>query len=839
LTKYCPKVWENEIRQYRRIHNEKEWTKAKDIKEDMFWASKINIDSIPIPQMKKNNNKSVIIPIDERLMWLAGRYVGDGWTRIKDNRADLVITCGKNEVEYLKKKLNIWPRKSNRCKDGELSWTYRNVRTGGQFSTSNRELVKWLRNNFGHTALNKTIPSWLYGTKESYKRAFLSGYVSADGYICNGKVECSTISKKLAYGIRTLVVTMGYSPTIYLHNNVNNIIEGRIVKTNAIYKVKWKNTIDEKHKQTFVEDGYLWTRIKKVEKTGKLETFYNISVADDETYIAESIVVHNCRHFSKAKGGTPLKKEIRGLAWVTLRWASTVKPRVIILENVEEFKTWGPLRAKRDEKTGRLIVIDEKERNDINQKKTGRYRVVEKGEVVPFNKQLMEPDSKRKGQTYNNFIKSLEAMGYVIEYKELVAADFGVPTRRKRFYMIARCDGKPIVWPSPTHGPINSEAVMQGLLKPYVGAYTQLDFSKPCPSIFETAEEIKEKYGLRTVRPLAPKTMERIAKGIMKYVINNEEPFIVQVNHSGSEHDYCKSMNEPLNTITGKHGYGIIEPLLAPVMGVNTTNHPGGRVNDPLNTITSGGQNCLITPVLESVDELQCVNLIQYHEEKCNETRGQSVNEPIMTIDGANRYGLVTSFLHQYYSGGYKGDGKDLTEPLPTITAIDHNSICSATLIQLNNNCDSIDIKKPLPTITSGGGHFGEVRAFLIKYYGQGTGQDIKEPLDTITAKEKFGLIYVKGKPYQIVDIGLRMLDEYELAGCNGFPNDYILDRDYTGKVYPKSERVKKIGNAVCPPVAEALVRANLPELCTGKRMPNMQIKEENDKNGYKQLRFA
>lgn len=481
----------------------------------------------------------------------------------------------------------------------------------------------------------------------------------------------------------------------------------------------------------------------------------------------------DCKHFSKAKGGKPKDKNIRGLAWVACRWAGLVRPRVIMLENVEEFKTWGPL---------------------------GRRH---------------HPIKSKQGETFRKFVQQLTDLGYEVEFRELVAADYGAPTMRKRFFMIARCDGKPIVWPEPTHAPADSDEVKAGLLKPYVGAYTQLDFSLPCPSIFDTSEEIKEKYGIRAVRPLAPKTMERIARGLKKFVLDNPQPFIIQCNHGGERRP--NNIRESMPTITGKHGYEIVEPTFAPYMGTNTTNHPGGNCKDPIHTITTGNQQCLISPTL-----------IQYHSETAkDEVRGQSIEEPIMTVDSSNRYGLVTSFLHKFYDGGYKGAGETLENPLPTVTSWDHNSVVTANLIQMNNHCDGKDIRQPLPTITAGDGHFGEVRAFLIKYYGQGIGQDIKEPLDTVTARDRFGLVTIEGVDYQIVDIGLRMLEPRELYGCQGFPDDYIIDHDYTGKTYPRSEQVRRCGNAVCPPIPAALVRANLPELCIAERMPNMQIEAE------------
>lgn len=519
----------------------------------------------------------------------------------------------------------------------------------------------------------------------------------------------------------------------------------------------------------------------------------------------------DCKHFSKAKGGKPKDKNIRGLAWVALRWAGKVRPRVIMLENVEEFKTWGPLNRSH------------------------------------------RPIKSKQGVTYKKFVSQLKELGYTVESRELVAADYGAPTIRKRFFLIARCDGKPIMWPEPTHGPSDSLEVAAGLRLPYMGAYTQIDFSLPCPSIFDTAEEIKEKYGIRAVRPLAPKTLERIARGLKKFVLDNAEPFIVQVNHSGSSSDYCHSMNDPLKVITSKHGFGIVEPYMvqigqtgftadrskdvreplttivsknehclvevktAPCIMCNNENNVGASVENPLPTITTGNRNFVVAPTL-----------IQYHSETSkSEVRGQHVEAPILTVDGSNRYGLVTSFLHKYYDGGYKGAGDKLENPLPTVTSHDHNSICATTLIQMNNHCDGRDIKEPIPTITAGDGHFGEVRAFLIKYYGQGTGQNIKEPLDTIPTHDRFGLVTIAGVDYQIVDIGLRMLEPKELYGCQGFPEDYIIDHDYTGKDYPRTEQVKRCGNAVCPPIPAALVRANLPELCIAERTPNLRIVQE------------
>lgn len=533
----------------------------------------------------------------------------------------------------------------------------------------------------------------------------------------------------------------------------------------------------------------------------------------------------DCKHFSKAKGGKPKDKNIRGLAWVALRWAALVRPRVIMLENVEEFKTWGPLNRGH------------------------------------------RPIKLKQGYTYHKFIRQLTDLGYQVDTRELVAADYGAPTIRKRFFLIARSDGKPIIWPEPTHGPKDSEKVKAGLLKPYVGAYTQIDFSRPCPSIFDTKEEIMEKYGIRAQRPLAEKTMQRIARGLKKFVMNNPEPFIIQYGHGGGVADpymvpigygersgqapRVHDIKDPLPTIVGSGKHYLCEPyivqckydneaqnienpigtittvgshlLVEPYIMSNNGNNVGASVEDGLPTITTGNRNFLVAPTL-----------IQYHSETSDgEVRGQSLEEPVMTVDGSNRYGLVSAFIQKYFDGNYKGAGADLRDSLPTVTARDHNSICTAHLIQMNNGCDGRDITQPIPTITAGDGHFGEVRAFLIKYYSQGIGQDVKNPLDTVTAQDRFGLVTIAGEDYAIVDIGLRMLEPKELYGCQGFPKDYIIDRDDKGREYPRSEQVKRCGNAVCPPIPAALVRANLPELCVAERTPNLRIDESEDQLAF------
>lgn len=399
----------------------------------------------------------------------------------------------------------------------------------------------------------------------------------------------------------------------------------------------------------------------------------------------------DCKHFSRAKGAKPVSKKIRGLAWVVIKWAGTVKPRIISMENVVEFTTWGPLIAARDKKTGRVI------------KKDGSVAV--SGEIVPYQEQQLVPDKRRAGETFSRFVRELRALGYVVEWRELTACDYGAPTTRKRFFLLARRDGRPIVWPEPTHGNPHSEAVKSGKRLPWHTASEIIDWTQECPSIFERK------------KPLAENTLRRIARGIQKFVIDNPEPFVVSLD--------------------------------------------GGEV---------------------------APTLIQYHTEQNGaEHRGQSLDIPLQTVDASNRYALA-----------------------------------AAMIVQLNRNCIGQSVSEPLRTVTAGAGHFADVRAFLIKYYGNGSAHSLNEPLDTITSRDRFGLVTIKGTEYQIVDIGLRMLSPRELYNAQGFPQDYEIEVDCNGKAYPKKEQVARCGNAVPPPFATALARANAPEWCEDKPIKTM-----------------
>lgn len=468
----------------------------------------------------------------------------------------------------------------------------------------------------------------------------------------------------------------------------------------------------------------------------------------------------DCKHFSKAKGSKPIDRNIRGLAWIVLKWAGTVKPRVIILENVEEFQTWGPVR---------------------------------KG----------KPVKSRRGETFRKWKEQLQALGYEIEHRELVAADYGAPTIRKRFFLIARCDGKKIIWPQRTHAPKDSEEVKNGKCKPWRGAAEIIDWTIPCPSIFDTTDEIKEKYGIRAVRPLAVNTQKRIARGIEKFVLQNKEPFIVPIGYGERKGQAPRvhDIKEPVSTVVSSGKQYLCQPELSPF--IVQVNHKGEQfrgqeLKEPIPTITGKHGYGLATPVMTAIavsKAEQCLampSLIQYHTEQSERVRGQGMDEPIMTLDAANRYGLSVAFLSKFYKTGI---GQEPEEPLHTVTtSAGHFGVVTVKMSRSEMNLH----------------HWNEVRELLNAYCGYAI------------AADEILLLDVDGTLYFISDIGLRMLTPRELYAANGFPPDYIIDHDYTGKAYGKTKQVARCGNAVPPPFAEALVRANLPEMC-GRQFETMQ----------------
>ncbi len=527
----------------------------------------------------------------------------------------------------------------------------------------------------------------------------------------------------------------------------------------------------------------------------------------------------DCRHFSRAKGGKPVDKNIRGLAWVAIRWAMVVRPRVIMLENVPEIRTWGPLGDD-----GKPIKEKAGE--------TFQGFMLALSDGIPRSHPAFGEMCGALGIASNGEEAAVlsAGLGYRVEWKELKSCDYGAPTTRTRFYMIARSDGREIRWPKRTHGHRHSCEVQRGELLPYRTAAECIDWSIPAQSIFERS------------KPLAENTLKRIARGIKKFVIDNPEPFIVTVNHAG-EGFRGQKIDEPLQTVTAKHGYGVVVPTIM----CNNTNNMGASADSPLPTVTTGNRNYLVTPAIvpvgygerkgqqprvNSVEEplgtivgsgkhyVVAPTLIQYHSETTkDEVRGQELDEPLMTQDTSNRYALSVANIMKCYGGGYNGAGSDVADPLDTVTAKDHNSLVTAHILTMRRNMDGQSVDEPLSTVSCSGAHHAEVQAFLTKYYGgEEKAHSVEEPLDTVTAKDRFALVTVHGEDYIITDIRMRMLQPRELFNAQGFRRDYIIDHDIDGKPLTKVNQVAKAGNAVTPPVPAALVRANLPEYCEVRR---------------------
>jgi len=513
----------------------------------------------------------------------------------------------------------------------------------------------------------------------------------------------------------------------------------------------------------------------------------------------------DCKHFSKAKGGKPREKSIRDLAWVVVLWAQRVKPKLILLENVEEFRTWGPL--------------------------------CEEG----------KPIKERKGETFDKWCRELRKAGYKLQFRELRACDYGAPTIRKRFFMVARCDGEPIVWPKPTHGAPDSEDVLAGRLKPWRTAAEIIDWSVPCPSIFERK------------KPLAEKTLRRIAHGIVKFVINNPSPFIVPICNTNWAGDRFYPGDEPLRTITTAKGgeQALVTPYFARTAH-GDVDKSGKRRGQPCHgpeypfpTVTQTRDSALIVPHItkfrngaighDAGEPLATVTansyikrpggsaplgvvgatLVQtgYGEREGQAQRAIDAQKPIGTVvAGGCKHAVAVAHMMQA-NGGPRNEtlpGRSASAPISTVaTTGSQQQLVMSNLVKLRGTCaHGQSVEDPLHTVSAGGTHMAEVRAFLIKYYGgesSDEGHTIDGPLGTVTVNDRFGLITVTvaGEEYMIVDIGLRMLTPRELFAAQGFRPDYVIEHDAEGRKLTKTAQVAKCGNSVCPPLAEALVRAN------------------------------
>lgn len=542
----------------------------------------------------------------------------------------------------------------------------------------------------------------------------------------------------------------------------------------------------------------------------------------------------DCRHFSKAKGSKPVEKEIRALAWIVIRWALAVRPRVMMLENVEEFKTWGPLIVSADGG--------------------------------------MRPDPERAGETFEAFCGMLSGgipaahpalaecceflgiaadgvlaqqlvagLGYAVDHRELRACDYGAPTIRKRFFMVMRCDGVPVTWPEPTHGDPKTPVVQSGKLAPWRTAAECIDWSIPTQSIFDRK------------KPLAENTLKRIARGIQRFVIDSASPFIVKCNHTTTKGKYdCfrgQALAEPLQTITKTHGYAIAAPVMAPLFagtGGSEFQMRPRPVNKPFFTLLTQNRTNVIAPVLAPLiarqfgasighradepgatitaggggkSQLVSTTLIQmgYGERPGQEPRVPGLHKPLGTVvAGGGKFGLVAANLVKHFGGNYQGAGVALDEPAHTVTTTDHHGLVTSHLVMLRGTCrDGRVVDAPAPGLTAGGLHVGNVETTLAtERYDQQRAAQALAFLHEYCGADVDGLVTVDGVVYRIVDIAMRMLQPAELYRAQGFPEWYIIDQDFRGVKYAKDKQVARCGNAVPPPFAEALVRSNLPEMC-------------------------
>jgi DNA (cytosine-5)-methyltransferase 1 len=494
----------------------------------------------------------------------------------------------------------------------------------------------------------------------------------------------------------------------------------------------------------------------------------------------------DCTHFSVARGGTPVKKEIRGLAWIAVRAAHDVQPDVIMLENVKEILTWGRVRAKRDSETGRVIKVD--------------GSIAEKGKTIPSSEQAMEPDPNDKGKLWTRFVNTLRILGYEVEWRVLKGCDYGAPTTRERLFMIARRDGYPIVWADPTHGDPNSEEVKRGEKKPWRTAAECIDFSKYTPSIFERK------------KPLAENTLKRIVRGLDKFVIKSSKPFIIPTGYGerkGQSPRVNNIFNPPLDTsktITTQTNHNPLYSVTLFSIGQTGGGDRIRSVDTPHNTFVSKAESCMSIGVLSKAYGGNYKGA------------GSKLSDPLHTITAQDHNGLVAAHITKYYNGSEHN--ADIGSPLPTITAKDRMALTTSNLMILRQNQDFKALSEPMLTITARAGHMCECRTIFAQYIDNGKmgyWGKIRELLNKYGGYElkedEIILFEIEGEYYFLSDIGMRMLDPEELKLAQGFPKDYILDHDKDGKPYPKTEQVAKIGNSVCPQIVTALCRANRPDL--------------------------
>jgi site-specific DNA-cytosine methylase len=712
------------------------WPAAEDM-ADKLWATP---RAFPVSQIPMCEGAE----FSADFFYLMGRWIGDG----SINKGDVEICCGLKESEGFETLLRNSPLINA---DGQQVH-HRLVDHGSSllFVWGNAPLARWLAEQVGTSCETKRLPVWCLSMQHAWRRALLCGYVDADGW--EGiRTETKSVSKALSVGIRLLAVSLGHAAALYRQAGRSGSIEGRSYIGHDTYSVAWR---DEQERETVFRDTlHQFSPVREVTPAG-MRTVISLQVEEDESFVADGIVVHNCRHFSRAAGGQPKWGKIRSLPGVVITWATRVRPRVICVENVREMLGWGPLLA----------------------------------DGTPC------PD--RIGRSFNQWVGRLRGLGYKVQWREFCAADYGVPTIRTRLFVQARCDGEPIVWPQPTH------AKVPGMFaeRPWRAASECIDWSIPCPSIFTRR------------RPLKDATMRRIARGMQRYVIGTPDPFIVRIGHwshktGGGFGLRGQSVDDPLTTTTTVRDKALVVPHVSSFYG----NSVGSGADQPLGAITAHGEHQgLVSAVLAGcggragqsperpvtapfgtmttkADQiLVAASLAPITH--TGENRGSSLADPVPTLTCAHRgeQAVVAAFLAQHNLGAV---GSKASAPMSTITSTgSQQALVEAKL----SDADRAGAER--------------VAAFLVHYFGHGKqGQDLREPLGVGGTHGRFALVMVRGVPTPIVDIGMRMLAPHELAAAQGFTSDYDLTD--LGRL-TKTATIRLIGNSVCPGVAEAVVRA-------------------------------
>lgn len=758
LVKKRTDVWQNAIRQYRPTYTSADWQPASVLGEGSYWGTPTVVPPLPIPEMIRSDYRASVLPVDERLMWLAGRYLGDGWTRISDTRAELVIICGKHEADALHPMLDRWPRSTSRVRNGELAWSRRETRTSVQFAAQSRGLVTWLRDNFGHGAEHKTMPAWVYGMPIEYRRALLDGYLSADGW--NGKdwkgndvAHASTISRALAYSLKQLASTLGHAVGVHEKHPTKDTIEGRKVNAKSGYDVRWRPSPSPKHARTFVEDDIRWTAIAATESAGGPVPVFNIGVEEEESYVVEGIIVHNCRDHSTAKGGPITSRAVRDLAWVLVKWLKELpdwqRPWTICLENVGAFAKWSPLIERADG-------------------------------------QGFERDPDRIGWTFHQFVHEVCSYGYSAGWDEMVACEYGSPTIRKRLKLCFRRDAQPIVIPAPTHGDPKSEGVKAGRLQPWPVAADIIDFGIACPSIFLTKEEAREytkRTGKRIIRPLALKTDARLATGVKRHVIDaGDDAFVVTCNHAGDGFR-GQPLDEPFNTVaSARDAHGLVVPKLAPcIVGVGGRmgQSPPRSIGKPWQSTTTKPDSAIaVTNMLPwpgtasegepaevdgdlwdrlppawraaALKDTDAKTIAPFIGQQNGDLKpdgsefhraGRPATQPLGSLTTSPQQSIVEAAVAPFVSRGQHGGGnRSAGDPLHTIAASDgdQNQVAAVYLAQHNTGEEGHDVRRPVSTIVQKGCTQGVVAAYVAQHNGgprAPIGRPAGEPLATLTVE--------------------------------------------------------------------------------------------------------